>query len=183
MRKTAGMLAVLMALACSRGEKQETGNRQQETGDRRQVAADGRTQRDLAGEIAEADRLRKDEREMKYGEIRASWLGKRVRWTVDVLPALCRSPETCHALPFDRTGADRSIVQGWMPRLRLDGASFAALQAGCAGRARCPVTVDGTIEQMTLSADEPTSLTLGAVELVVPLRVARAGQPANDVDR
>ncbi len=167
--KTAVMLAVLMALACSSEQKQATGDRQQATGDRQQATGDGRrdvrTQRDLAADIAGAEKMRKDEAEVRYGEIRASWLGKRVHWTVSVLPALCRSAETCHALPFDRLGSDRAVVQGWMPRLRLDRASFAALQTRCAGRARCPVTLEATIAEMTLSTEEPTSLTLDRVRL------------------
>jgi hypothetical protein len=164
MMKTAVMLAVVTVLGgCSREQqKQATGDGQQATGDRRR---DERTQRDLAAEIAGADRLRKDEAEARYGQIRTSWLGKRVTWTVDVLPALCRSAENCHALPFDRLGADRAIVQGWMPRLRLDGATFAALEARCAGRARCPVTVEATVAELSLSTDEPTSLTLDRVRL------------------
>jgi hypothetical protein len=166
--KTAVMLAVVMVLGgCSGEEKEkpETGDRGQETGDGRR---DARTQRELAAEIAGAEKLRKDEQEIRYGEIRASWLGKRVTWTVDVLPALCRSAESCHALPFDRMGADRAIVQGWMPRLRLDGATFAALEARCTGRARCPVTVEATVSDFTLSADEPTSLALADVVVAPP---------------
>jgi len=179
--KTAVIVMCMTALACAREQqKQATGDGQQATGDGRQRAG---TQRDLAREIAAAEKLRKDEAELRYGAIRTSWLGKRVTWTVDVLPALCRSAESCHALPFDRTGADREIVQGWMPRLRVDGATFAALRARCAGRARCPVTVEGTIAELTLSTDEPTSLTLDRVALLHPLRVARAAEPANDVDR
>ena len=82
--------------------------------------------------------------------------------------ALCRSAASCHALPFDRLGADRAIVQGWMPRLHLDAASFSALQARCDGRARCPVTVQATVAALALSVDEPTSLTLGDVLVVSP---------------
>jgi len=168
MMKTAVMLTALTVLAgCSREQKQQaTGDGQQATGNRQQQKAG--TQRDLAAEIASADKMRKDEAEARYTEIRASWIGKRVRWTVDVLPALCRSAEACHALPFDRMGADRAIVQGWMPRLRLDGATFAGLEARCTGRGRCPVTVEATVSDFTLSADEPTSLTLADVVVAPP---------------
>lgn len=175
MRKTAVMLAVAMILAgCSGEEKQETGNRQQAAGDGRR---DARSQRELAAEIAAAEKMRKDEAEARYGEIRASWLGKRVRWTVSVLPALCRSAAACHALPFDRLGADRAIVQGWMPRLRLDAAGFAALQVRCSGQARCPVTIDATIAELTLSTEEPTALTLADV-LTVTTPSSRADRRA-----
>jgi hypothetical protein len=161
--KTAVILVILTALGCSSEQKQARDGRP-ETIDGRQ---DERTQRDLANEIAAAETMRKDEVDGRYGQIRKSWLGKRVMWTVDVMPALCRSAESCHALAFDRLGADRAVVQGWMPRLRLDQAGFTALRARCAGQARCPVTVAATVAELTLSTDEPTSLTLADV-LVVP---------------
>lgn len=156
-------LALLTVISCSRDDsngRQKTGDRKQATGT---AQIDRRSQRDLAGEIAQAERLRKDEADVEYGRIRKSWLGKRVSWKVDVMNALCRSADECHALPFDRLGADRAVVQGWMPRLRLDPASFAGLQARCAGRVRCPVTVQATIAELTLSTQEPTSLTLDGV--------------------
>jgi hypothetical protein len=164
--KTALMLAILTVLACgSKEQKQETGDRRPATGDGRR--RDKRSQRDLANEIAGAEKMRRDDADAAYDRIRTSWLGKRVMWTVDVVPALCRSAESCHALAFDRLGADRAVVQGWMPRLRLDQAGFAALEARCAGRARCSVTVAATVAELTLSTDEPTSLTLADV-LVAP---------------
>ncbi|HEY8141177.1 MAG TPA: hypothetical protein VIG06_00845 [Kofleriaceae bacterium] len=161
--KTAVMLvAVAMLAGCSKREDrtQDTGHRTQDTG---HGTIDGRTQRDLAAEIAGAEKLRRDEADAEYGRIRKSWLGKRVSWKVDVMSALCRSADECHALPFDRLGTDRTVVQGWMPRLRLDPATFAGLQARCAGRARCPVTVEATVADFTLSTEEPTSLTLAGV--------------------
>jgi hypothetical protein len=158
-------LSLLAAMACSRENNdrtQDTGRRTQDTG---HGQIDPRSQRELATEIAEAERLRKDEQGARYGAIRKSWLGKRVTWKVDVVPALCRAADACHALAFDRLGADRSVVQGWMPRLRLDAATFAALDTRCRGLARCPVTVQATVADFTLSADEPTSLTLGDVAI------------------
>ena len=164
--KSAAMVAVLMMLVgCSREEKQETGNRQPATGNGQR---DARSQRDLAMEIALAEKLPKDEAAARYDQIRKGWLGKRVTWKLDLVPALCRAPDTCHALPFDRLGADRAIVQGWMPRLRLDRASFSAFQTRCPTLGRCPVTVEATVAALTLSVDEPTSLTLGDVRLVAP---------------
>ena len=62
-----------------------------------------------------------------------------------------------------RLGSDRAVVQGWMPRLRLDATTFAGLQSRCAGRARCAVTLEATIADFTLSNEEPTSLSLAGV--------------------
>lgn len=161
--KAAAALALLAALAgCSRGEEPEAGERRPAAAG---APADARSQRDLAMEIADAENLRKDEQDARYGAIRKSWLGRRVTWKLDVMPALCRAADACHALPFDRLGADRDVVQGWMPRLRLDPAGFAALEARCAGLARCPVTVEATVAELTLSVDEPTSLTLADVRI------------------
>lgn len=174
MTKAVMVVALTVLAGCSR---ENDDDRRPGTGDGQRatvsVQNDTRSQRDLAQEIAGAERLRKDEAEERYGQIRASWLGKRVTWTLDLLPALCRSAGECHALPFDRLGADRAIVQGWMPRLRLDPATFAALQAGCAGRARCPVTVEGTVAELALSTEEPTSLTLAGVRLPAALASSR----------
>ncbi len=168
--KTAVMLAVVTVLAgCSRESSNRTpgtGHRTQDTGHER---IDWRSQRDLAMEIGAAEKLPEEQAAARYDQIRKGWLGKRVTWTLDLVPALCRSADSCHALAFDRLGADRAIVQGWMPRLRLDRAGFAAYQTGCASRARCPVTVEATVAALTLSVDEPTSLTLADV------RVAPAG--------
>jgi hypothetical protein len=162
--KTAVMLvAVAMLGGCSQEDNNRTsgtGNGQRAAGN---VQIDERSQRDLAREIAGAEKLRRDQADAEYGRIRKSWLGKRVSWKVDVVTALCRSADECHALPFDRLGTDRAVVQGWMPRLRLDAAAFAGLQARCAGRARCPVTVEATVADFTLSTEEPTSLTLAGV--------------------
>ncbi len=163
----AWILALLTAVACSRDDRREA----PATGREHPAAAermDARSQRDLAQDIAGAEKLGKDQAAERYGEIRHSWLGKRVTWKLDLVQALCLSAASCHALPFDRLGADRAIVQGWMPRLRLDAAAFAALQSRCAGRARCPVTVEATVAALALSVDEPTSLTLGDIRVVTP---------------
>jgi len=164
--KTAWILALLTAVACSKDDRPTpaVGTEHLAAAERR----DARSQRDLARDIAGAERLGKDQAAERYGEIRQSWLGKRVTWKLDLVHALCLSAGSCHALPFDRLGADRAIVQGWMPRLRLDAASFATLQGRCAGRARCPVTVEATVAALALSVDEPTSLTLADIEVVTP---------------
>ena len=105
------------------------------------------------------------EDERGYRRIARKWDGARVTWTVDVIAALCRTREACYALPFDRLGADRAIVQGWMPRLELDPAGFAALRATCGGKSRCPVTVEATIADLVVSPELPTSLVLAGARL------------------
>lgn len=178
--KRAVMVVLLSGLvACAKSD----GNRTPGAGDgNRETGMEVGSQRELAREIAAAERLRRDEAEARYRAIRDRWLGARVVWTLDLLPALCRTAGACHALPFDRLGADRAIVQGWLPRLRLDPATFSALQARCAGHPRCPITVSATLAELTLSAEEPTSLTLADV-VVSPRPAARERRPAGERSR
>jgi hypothetical protein len=119
---------------------------------------DARTQYDLVKEIAAAEAMPKDAAAPRLLEIRRDWIGKRYQWKVDVIRAVCASAASCNVLPFDTGGADRHIVQGWMPQLELTEDAFAAIQRTCKDADRCTITFQGTLSKLVLSTEEFTSL-------------------------
>lgn len=128
---------------------------------------DPRTQYDLARALSEVERSRdRGAAATAYARIRTSWLGHRYRWNVRVVEPLCRSRDACNVLPFDRGGSDQKIVHGWMPRLVLDDAGFAAIQRACKGAAPCRVDVEGTLSAFALDTENPTSLELSQVRVL-----------------
>jgi hypothetical protein len=139
---------------------------EQSGADQAGLAVDPRSQYDLAAAIAEAERMYPDEAEDALDRIRREWQGERFRWKVYLVPALCPSAERCHVVPFDRAGADRAILQGWMPRLELAPAAFAALSEQCGDRPRCAIEFEGTLSRLVLSTDDLTALHFGDVRIV-----------------
>lgn len=123
------------------------------------VPVDSRSQYDLVAAIAEAERLDSDDADIRYEEIRRDYQGKRFRWQVHRIAALCPGTERCNVLPFDAGGEDhRKVVQGWMPKLQLTPETFAALDARCAGDQRCTFEFEGTLDKFVLSTEHLTSL-------------------------
>ena len=120
---------------------------------------DARSQYDLVADIADAEKLDSDDAEVRYEEIRQDYQGKRFRWKVHRITALCPGVERCNVLPFDAGGKDhRRIVQGWMPRLQLTPETSAALDARCTGEQRCTFEFEGTLSKFVLSTEHLTSL-------------------------
>ncbi len=107
--------------------------------------------------------------------LRRDWQGKRYRWEVAVSPGLCRGPESCVVLPFDHGRSEQRIVQGWLPRLSLDAATHAALRSSCETHALCVVTIEATLAEFVLSAEDPTSLRFDSVAIAAA-RSAAAGE-------
>jgi hypothetical protein len=166
------VLAALLAWQGCKGKarNQDPGHAHDPAGpsgaDRAELAVDSRSQYDLAAAIAEAERMYPDEAEDALDRIRREWQGKRFRWKVYLVPALCPSAEGCHVVPFDRAGADRTILQGWMPRLELTPAAFAVLREQCGDRPRCDIEFEGTLSRLVLSTDDLTSLHFGDVRIM-----------------
>jgi hypothetical protein len=129
---------------------------------------DARTQYDLARDIGETERLEPALRARRLDAIRRDWQGKRYRWRAWVIPALCRSADRCNVSPFDRAGADRELVHGWMPRLAMAPTAFAALQEQCADRPRCQIEFEGTLTRLVLSTEHFTSLSFTDVSVAAP---------------
>jgi hypothetical protein len=108
--------------------------------------------------------------------VRSDWQGKRVRWTLGFVPVLCPATGACTVLPFDHGRREDRIVQGWLPRLAIDADARRELAERCGPHERtCVVTVEATLRELTLSNDEPTSLTLADVA-VHDTRSSRDGE-------
>lgn len=126
---------------------------------------DSRTQYDLAVDIKRAETARGDDSDLVWNEVRRDYHGKRFTWTVLYLPVLCREAARCNVAPFDRTGADKKIIQGWMPRLEMSDAEFAKLKNQCGTKARCQFRFEGTLYHLTLSPDHLTALRFNDVKI------------------
>lgn len=128
---------------------------------------DPRSQHDLARALSEVETSRdRNEASGAYARVRSSWVGRRYRWTVRVIEPLCQSRDACNVLPFDRTGRDKDVVQGWMPRLVLDDGAFAAIQRACTGRPRCEIAVEGTLSRLVADTENPTSVEFSQIRVL-----------------
>lgn len=130
------------------------------------VASDTRSQHDLAAAIGAAEGLLRDEAEARLSAIRHDWQGKRYRWKVFYVEATCRTADTCHVVPFDRSGADRAILQGWLPRLDISEKDLLQLRQRCSGKPLCKFELEGTLSRLVLSTDELTSLHFSEVRVI-----------------
>jgi hypothetical protein len=115
------------------------------------------TQADLARELDDADRRG------SWNEVKRRWQGQTLRWTVIRQQALCRTAESCNVAAFP---IQRPALVGWLPTLRFAPGQFEALAARCGDRAQCEVTIEGKLERLTASAEQPTSLELTGVRIV-----------------
>ena len=107
--------------------------------------------------------------------VRTNWLGRRYRWEVHVLPALCRPGAPCHALPFDNARLDFVTRQGWLPRLDLDEAQQRTVAQWCERHEGCVIQFEGTLTTFQFAPDEYTRIGFSDV---VPLgaRPVAAGE-------
>jgi hypothetical protein len=98
-----------------------------------------------------------------WSDVRRRWQGQTLRWTVTRQKMLCKSAETCNVAAFPvQTGAPA----GWLPTLRFAPGQFAALEARCANKEMCDVTIEGKLEKLQVSGELPTNLELTGVKLV-----------------
>jgi len=99
--------------------------------------------------------------------VKSAWLGRRYRWEVGYVPVFCHDVERCNVTPFDHgRRPDRRIRQGFLPELVLSDAEFAELQAGCDGKRRCVLQIEGTMAHFGFSPDEATSIRLVDVDVL-----------------
>jgi hypothetical protein len=138
-------------------------------------AVDPRDQYALAYEITAA-RASMEQLETALARTRSAWIGRRYRWELAFVPALCGKAGACVMMPFDhQRDPTRPIRQGWLPRLELTDGERQALADACQGYTRCVVEVSGHLGQLELSTELPTSLTLSQVE-IHGTREARSGE-------
>jgi len=95
--------------------------------------------------------------------VKFRWQGQALRWTVYWRKALCHSTTACNVAAFPVSQAAQA---GWMPRLELAPGQLTALQAACHAAEPCAVTIEGTLDRLELSADNPTSVHLKNVHVV-----------------
>ncbi len=136
---------------------------------------DPRDQYALAQEIIQA-RASREQLETALARTRSAWIGRRYRWELAFVPALCGETGPCVVMPFDHHhDPEHPIRQGWLPRLELEGPERQALADACLDHAPCIVEVSGDLGQLELSTEQPTSMTLSQVELH-GTREAEAGE-------
>jgi hypothetical protein len=115
------------------------------------------TQADLAREVDAA------ERRGTWSEVRTRWLGQRLHWTVTRHKALCASETACHVAPFP---VQRPAQHGWLPGVAFAPGEFAKLTAACGNAERCEVELEGTLDDLVLSAELPVSVHFDRVKVL-----------------
>ncbi len=137
---------------------------------------DPRDQYALVAEIIDARARQGAELPAALQAVRSTWQGRRFRWEVALVPALCRSTHDCVAMPFDHLRhPELHIVQGWLPRLELDEPTHAALLRDCAPHRRCVFTFEGELDRFVLDPENPTSIGFSDVE-ILSVRAATPGE-------
>jgi hypothetical protein len=114
------------------------------------------SQSDLARELDDADRTG------TWNDVRARWQGRELHWTVTRQRMLCRTADACHVAAFP---IQRPAHHGWMPALRFAAGEFAKLDAKCGTAEQCEVEIVGTLDQLVVSPELPTSLKLSDVRI------------------
>jgi hypothetical protein len=126
----------------------------------RTTVIDRRDQYALAHDVVTALAQRPDDDPGALARVKKSWEDRRVRWEMAYIPALCSRKDRCFVAPFDHRRFEQRMVQGWLPRLDLDDAGFAALRDGCAAESRCVVRFEARVAELVLSHELPTAVTL-----------------------
>jgi len=135
------------------------------------VEIDDRNQYALASAIAKIEQLDPFEAHNAYRDLRKAWIGKHYRWRVFLVSATCQHANQCNVLPFDRAGADKSITQGWMPRVDIDAKTHASILRACDGESPCTVELEGTMAELILSTEQFTRMSFSNATLR-PIRLA-----------
>jgi hypothetical protein len=73
------------------------------------------------------------------------------------------SPVRRHVAAFP---IQRPAQHGWLPALELAPGELAKLDTACAGAERCELTFEGTLKELAVSAELPTSVRFGDVRVV-----------------
>lgn len=137
------------------------------------VEMDRRDQYALVRDIGSAQTVDANDDPEALARVTRAWQGRRYRWELAYLPALCQSADRCVLAPFDHARFERRVAQGWLPRLELDDKSFAALRKSCHSYTQCIVEIDARLAKLRLSTELPTQVSLDSVEV----RGARQARP------
>lgn len=121
------------------------------------VAAALGTQADLAKDLDKA------ERDGSWSDIKHRWQGGHVTWTVTRQRPLCLTADRCNVTPFP---IGPGAKYGWLPQLTFAPSQFEKLEASCGTSDRCELTFEGTLSELAVSPDLPTSLRFTDVKVV-----------------
>lgn len=155
MRMQSLMILVIAVGACRGGDEHGKAPRPA-----RQVLASA-TQADLARELDEADRRG------TWREVKQRWIGQPLHWTVTRQRALCRSATACNVAAFP---VQRPATHGWLPGIAFAPGEFEKLDTACGTAEQCEVVIDGTLAELAVSPELPTSLRLAGVRVVTAKR-------------
>ena len=165
MKRTLLLLLLVAAAACGKGDDRTSASSSRLPSPGASMPPlEHATAADLAHEIAEADRL------STWRELQHRWQGQTVRWTVTRQRLLCQSADDCNVAAFP---IERPAKQGWMPQLHFAAGQYEALTAICGNQEQCEVTVEGTVSQIDVSPELPTSVQLSNVRLVTQPHLPR----------
>jgi hypothetical protein len=106
------------------------------------------TQADLAHELEVADH------KGTWAEVRHRWQGQALHWSVTRYRSLCSSADSCFVAAFPIA---RPAKHGWMPQLELSAAEYDKLDRACGAAEPCRVQFQGTLRDLSVSAEQPTS--------------------------
>jgi len=164
-RHTLVLLAGIAAITTSC--KRDGGNPEPEPAatEAQAPALDSRSLLELAQDIRSVEKGDPYDAEEGYAEVVSSYRGKRFRWQLYLVRALCGESQ-CNAMPFKDGGKDVGVVAGWMPRLAMSPKTRTTLLKQCGDQPQCPFTVEATLAEFTASTEKFTSLGLKDVTLV-----------------
>ena len=114
------------------------------------------SQADLARELDEA------ERHGTWTELRRRWQGQPLHWKVTRQRLLCLQASACHVAAFP---IERPAKHGWMPALQFAPGEFDRLQRACGSQDQCDIEIEGTLSDLEVSAELPTSLRISEVKI------------------
>lgn len=154
LRTTALVMMFAVLTACSREDARPAPVKRDVEA---RPALSNATQVELATEIDDA------ERRGTWREVKMRWQGQRLRWTVTRQRVLCRTADACYVAAFP---IQRPAQHGWLPKLELSTAELSKLEAACGDREQCQLTFEGTLRELALSADLPTSVRFGDVKVI-----------------
>jgi len=131
--------ALVCLFACSNGRERVVAE---------QPALNLATQVDLARDLDQADH------HGSWIDVRRRWQGQHLRWAVTRQRLLCLTADACWVAPFP---IERPAKHGWLPRLAFAPGEFDKL-AACGAAEQCDVTFEGTLSELVVSAEHPTSM-------------------------
>jgi hypothetical protein len=131
------------------------------------AAIDVRDQYAMALAMLQAETLDPDAQPSAFVRVREAWEGRRYRWTMGRIEALC-GEGPCLLVPFDHARFPHHVYYAFLARAALRDGQREAIESACAPHrdAGCVITIEGTLARLGLTLDAPASLALDDVVLI-----------------